>query len=476
MQDCRRQLSSIWSIALITITAPLVIWLLSLLEPTVDDWSYLTNPWNGRFLSQNILPVENHWRPFDAVIGYILSRHISWFPTLNHLLVFVSHFANTILLFRFLKKLGYHFLAANLSTFFFYLSPAMLGTVLGIDSMNQSFSHFLGLLGCYYYFFGKNQYKEWIWIGCVILAVCAKENGIVWGIIPPILAFGFGRSNRKHTIKNITIGFTLFILYFIARYILSVEFINTETSAYFDYSLFQKIKHIAIFIGMTWLPVDYVSIVYPPSRNWWLILITVFLSVPYLYLLFIRKRHFLTRKEALYLFLCMMIAISPHLATIVTAMHPYASLGLATMLMAFIINQLKKTKFLIFAYILFMSAAIITDYHHWIKSYESGMTGKRMAVEAINKTGHPVDGVYIIHVHHNEPKYSSFCVIPYDAFGWGRAALHETEYQYPKNIGEITIDENRKPEIPKITKNAFRKGYQSVWLIEKDNIEVINHP
>lgn len=165
----------------------------------------------------------------------------------------------------------------------------------------------------------------------------------------------------------------------------------------------------------------------------------------------------------------------PHLLTIYSSLHPYASLSISSMLIATIAQKERIRERTIAAFSLYLISMIISTGHHWIKSYESGMTGKRLAQEAIDKTRKPVEKVYLINIDTHETKYSSFCTIPHEAFGWGLAATNETEYKWPERIYVNTIDVKDKKEIPNIIKDARHQGYQTLWIIEKDMIKVLNY-
>ena len=96
-----------------------------------------------------------------------------------------------------------------------------------------------------------------------------------------------------------------------------------------------------------------------------------------------------------------------------------------------------------------------------------------MAEDVIKKTGRRIDRVYVIVVEDDEPKYSSFCVIPRDAFGYGKAALAYNNYEWPRDIERNHIDESEKDKIDSIADRAIAEGYENVWLVEKDNVDII---
>ena len=117
--------------------------------------------------------------------------------------------------------------------------------------------------------------------------------------------------------------------------------------------------------------------------------------------------------------------------------------------------------------------AIIVDYRHYIKSYESGMTGYHMAKQIVNKCKKQYNKVYIINIDDNYPSYSSFCVSLFDSFGWGNAVMKYNGYKWPKEVGDTVIDKKNNIVIEKIASTAISNGYDCVWLCNDKNISVI---
>ena len=121
---------------------------------------------------------------------------------------------------------------------------------------------------------------------------------------------------------------------------------------------------------------------------------------------------------------------------------------------------------------------MLIDIHLIDASIKSGLIGKQMAQEAIQKTGQPVKRVYVIIIEDDYPKISSFCVIPNEAFGWGLAAQYETNYQWPETIQDTTII--RTPSSMKQAKDLGSKVlkknlYDCIWIVDHHNIHVIKH-
>ena len=159
-------------------------------------------------------------------------------------------------------------------------------------------------------------------------------------------------------------------------------------------------------------------------------------------------------------------------------MHTYAGLALLTMMVAYSVDSYGTViKPLAISFALFLLTAIIIDIHLWNESMKSGLVGKRMAQEAIQKTRKPVNSVYVIIIKDDYPKLSSFCVIPNEAFGWGLASKYETNYQWPKSIQDTTIECSliAKKEAERIGKEVLNKNlYDCVWIVNHTEVSVIN--
>ena len=122
---------------------------------------------------------------------------------------------------------------------------------------------------------------------------------------------------------------------------------------------------------------------------------------------------------------------------------------------------------------LFIISCIFIDWHHWQKSYESGLIGKRMAQDIVNSTTKPGNRVYLIIVNDDTPKYSSFCVIPRDAFGRGKSVCSLNGYVWPKDIEIADLEEDEAYKIDSIADKAIAEHYEAVWLVQKDSAKVI---
>lgn len=175
-------------------------------------------------------------------------------------------------------------------------------------------------------------------------------------------------------------------------------------------------------------------------------------------------------------FICLIIAVAPHIGTVFSMMHVYAALAMITTIIAYSINCIDHIKPVAIAFVLWIVTALLIDIHLIDSSIKSGLIGKQMAQEAIQKTGEPVKHVYVIIIEDDYPKLSSFCVIPNDAFGWGLAALYETNYQWPETIEDTTIERSNdalKTAMELGLETLNKHQHDCIWIVDHEHIDVV---
>ena len=128
-----------WVLICILLASPFLLYAVTLLQPVHDDWSYFTTPYYdfGDDFTARLKPYFSYWRPFDSLFGYVLSLAPGLFPTLNHIAVYLAHLASTFIVYRLCQTFSFSAFARNVATIFFFISPAMLGTVLGIETTDK---------------------------------------------------------------------------------------------------------------------------------------------------------------------------------------------------------------------------------------------------------------------------------------------------------------------------------------------------
>ena len=477
MQDSYRKLvRKHWSIAIIIVFAPILLYAVLPILPTHDDWAGTTKPdFNQFFIKEHFFFYGYHWRPFDTWIGYIVGRNpqILW-PTFNHIIVVIGHLFCSIALYRLLNILGFTKTANNISTLFFFISPATMATVSAIDSQNQVYALTCDIIAFLFYIkLKKGRYI--VWISLIFIATLFKENGLMWAWICPILAYGFDIIDKNNLRKDLLVGTAI-----MAVYALAIFFLPKDITIHPEYipDDFKIIRNIVKFMFSSFITIDYIYLLHQPSRNLLLALITFLLAAPFLYFIFIHKIKLFANRKIICTIICLIISVAPHLGTIFSMMHTYAGLTMIAIIIAFSITYVDNIKHITFSFLLWIIAAVWIDIHLIDESIKSGLIGKQMAKEAIQKTGNPIKSVYVIIIEDDYPKLSSFCVIPNEAFGWGLAAQYETNYQWPEIISDTTIE--RSADALKKAKELGSKiikkqKYDCVWIVNHKQIDVIKN-
>ena len=223
--------------------------------------------------------------------------------------------------------------------------------------------------------------------------------------------------------------------------------------------------------------VDYVYLLHQPSHNLLLACLTLLLTLPFVYLVFIRQLSMFFSRRVACILLSMLIAASPHLFTVFSMMHTYGLLVFVILLMAISLSRYKiNVKPVIISFLLFMLSAVTIDVHLWYCSFQSGEIGRQMAQDAVNKTHKPIEKAYTIIIDDDYTKLSSFCVVPCEAFGWGRAVQLETNYDWPTAFEDTTIArtpdavEKARQIAQKVLNKSIADG---VWIVNKTHIDVI---
>lgn len=480
MQDCNSKiklqhfLGNHWSIVTIIFLTPILLYAVLHILPTHDDWASTTKPdFNPFFIKEHFLFYGYHWRPFDTWIGYIAGRNpqLLW-PAFNHILVVIGHVFCSLAIYRLLTVLKFSKTARNIAALFFFISPATMATVTAVDSQNQVFALTCDMIAFLLYVKLKKG-KYIFWISLIFLATLFKENGLMWAWICPILAYGFDFIDKKILKKDLLVGIAI-----MAAYALAILLLPKDITIHPEYvpDDFKIVKNIVKFFFSTFITVDYIYLLHQPSRNLLLAACSFLLAAPFLYFIFIRKIKLFAHKQIICTVISLLIAVGPHLGTVFSMMHVYAGLVMIAILVAYSISHFEQTKPVILSFLLWIVTALLIDIHLIDSSIKSGLIGKRMAQEAIQKTGEPVKRVYVIIIEDDYPKLSSFCVIPNEAFGWGWAAQYETNYQWPEVIEDTTIE--RSADVFRKAKalgleTLKKQQHDCVWIVNHEHIDVI---
>ena len=464
-----------WGVIIVFIITPMLLYAVLQILPTHDDWTSLTTPdFRPFFIKERFLFYGYHWRPFDSIIGYIAGRNPQLlFPAFNHLLVIAGHLLCTITIYKLLSVLGFSQFSKNITTLCFFVLPATMATVTAVDSQNQVFALICDMIAFLLYIKIKKG-KYIVWIILIFLATLFKENGLMWALICPILAFGFDFIDQKMLKKDLLIGIGIMVLYTLAIVIMPKDIVIHPE---YEPGIMKVVSNVVKFLFSSFITIDYIYLLHAPSRQLMWAILSLLITLPFCYFVWVKNWRSMIEKKMLCVCISMVIAVGPHLLTTFSMMHTYAGLSLLMIIIAYGIDNCKQSiKHIVTAFILFLTASLTIDTHLIHESIKSGLIGKKMAQEAIQKTGKRVDNVFVIIIEDYYPKLSSFCVIPNEAFGWGIAAQYETNYQWPEEIKDTTIERSQnyeqKTEILG-KQQLLEKKYNAVWIVDHDHIKVM---
>lgn len=494
MQDSNSQLSAAgrssgkWLKAA-AIAVPVMVMLCAAMAvmPTFDDWTTLVSPNRDPDFLKYFLPFGPTWRPFDAIMGYVNGIDSRLYPALNHLLVVTAHTLSAWLVWLVLREGGVKRTARGVATAFFFLSPCMLATVLSVDALGQSYSHLFGMAAVYAYLRTSGRRRVALWLTLTALATFSKDNGLAWVIVPPIIAFAFRRETARDMWRHIAVGLAFAAIYAAVR--LSFPAVDNGNHEHAEemVSLASKVSGTAKWLGYTFTATDFLALFHKPSRNIILVLLTFALSLPFLACLLWPKKSSAKTEEqnpahaaprVAVLCAAMVVVASPNLLIAMSLMNTYCSLGVAAIIIGCLADRAiraRGSQSLRAAFALYLVAAIVTDVHHWYMAWQTSLTGLRLAREVVSLTGKPVEKAYSVSLKDDYPKYSSFCVPADEAYGWGRSVMQVTDYQWPKQLNDTTIDETEASDtlIMTLAKKKLSQGYDCVWIVGKDKVEIV---
>ena len=479
-------IKSHFSLIAIAICLPIILLGVCGIGPTFDDYTSLQSTWFIQISDPGYIFPDAYRRPFDFLLGCLVGWIPGLFPTLNHVLIILGHACSATLVFAICKKLSFSSVATHIATLFFFFSPATLGATLACDGFNQTFAQLWGLLALWFYLSRVHprpsgaKTKPWLWLLCVAMAALSKENGLAWAVVPPIVAYAFQLVNRRQALRHIGCGLLVamaYLIVFATIYLTGIAGIEYDDE-YTHATLLSHAKDFVQLMAYTWLPADYMSIVYPPTRNIAVAAATVLLAVPFL-LLLASKWQLLKTRQLLLLAVSFLILVSPHLVTVVSIMHNYAALSMAALIVAFITHHIAGKKLLTAAFALFLAAAVFTDIHHYTAARRSGVMSRRMAMLAISKADHPLQRIFCISIDNpDEPRYSNFCVRPVDAFAWGLSVRHYSHYTWKTAISEAKLTHYDSQQVKALADSALLAGDEAVWVAgdDKEPLIIINRP
>lgn len=457
------RLNPLWAVAAL---APLMLWGVCVVMPVYDDYWYFTTPGRGiDFSVGSLLPNDQYWRPFDALFGLLLATWPGAFPVLNHVAVFAAHVGCTLLVWGMVRGLGLPRMAVAVATLIFYLSPAAAGTLLNSDSLNQAYSALFGLLSLRAYMGGRATGSRILWAALVLVAALWKENGLAWAAIGPLFAWGMAGARGRSLWRGAALCALVCAAYFGAR--LSLQVGSMVGSDYMEHRQGSLPKYIATWMSYSLLPLDYISLMFGPARNWASVTLTAAASSPFLLTLASGLRRAVADRRFLCAAACAVVAALPHLATMFGNMHCYASLPMVALAAAILATHCRGRRLVAATFALYMAACAFSSFRHWQAARRSGEVGKAMATEILRQSHGKPQRVLLLYDEETEAGFSTFCTTPMQSFGYGEAVRMLTRYEWPRDITGEPIPPGSNADA--IVKGAIGNGFDAVWRARGDS-------
>ena len=459
-----------WFYCLFFLVAAIELASALLMQPIFDDLTYLTAPYE-RNVGETLLPYTSWWRPMDALIGWFLEYHRTWFPALNHVLVWLFHVLSAITIYALMLRFHIQRSAARVGVMFFLLAPSMLATLLDTDSINQAGALFFGLWGLNEYISQRRKGRIMRWLILTLIATLFKESGITWIVITPLMAYAWTNDGQKHTLSMLAAGLTCACAYMIVRHMLPhTGAINNEYQTYFANNI---IKTFGKIITTAIIPTDNISLIH--DNQHWLAVLFMLLTLPFLVLITYKGRSMLPTRRTLITVVCLLIALLPHIITMYAVMHAYNAQPFTTLLLALLVQQSGRHKAIGWLLVPFFAGLIGIDAHHCIEKYKSGKYMEHLGTEAMTVIkNQPMlraetpDSIYSICIESDYRKYNTFFLRDAEAFCWGNAVRFVNHYEWPETWKDTVISchDVKQNTIDSLATRAYKDGYRLVLKIE----------
>jgi hypothetical protein len=456
--------------------------------PATDDWHYFTSPNFKPELGQ-LLPRTGYWRPLDVMFGWLLGLVPSFYPYLNHILVSLNHVLLIWIILRVSESLSIKRKAALIGAVCFAISPAVMATLLSVDSLNQSFSMLWGGWAIYTYLKLKGRKRVILYLLFSVLSVLSKESGIVWVLIAPFLSVLCILPQKENlakikriSIRTIITSLLFVIVYFSLRILItpateSFGSDNPENRLYLSIFSLSFIKNIVLLFGSGLTTLDTISLFLVP-RNYTFIIISFLLGVPFLFLLIVNLFKKISDRNSVLksiIFIILIIAsASPHLVLTQTAeMHVYPTVFMIAIFIGWLMNDVKFSKVYLMCFVLFVSGALFSTARKFESIYQYGRSGIDIALALKDKTTVNPEKVLILTYEGETVKgYSVFFQDQRWAYYGGAASRFVYNYRYPEEKMNLSFkNEFEKDSIIK----ADGSKYNCIWIIYRDSVDVINN-
>jgi hypothetical protein len=443
--------------------------------PTYDDWYTLSSPNRDPQWQKFFLPYGSVWRPIDALMGYV-SQDAHAFPLYNHIITICAHLLSTLMVWALSRRLFRRDAAVNMAAALFCVSPCMLATVFACDAINQSLSLMFGMAATLAFVTVRHKVRYVLWPLLVWLAALAKDNGIAWAVVPPLVALLTEENTTRIVARRLAYGVAMAIVYGAVR--LSLPYTVIPNPEYSTFSLLKKLREVAMLFGYSFVPIDWMSLLCAQARQLWPLILSLCLTIAAYITLLPSLKSAAKDRRTWVLAAVFVVVLSPNLLITLSMMNSYAGLCFAAMLMAMFAEKSEHSeKNVLHTIVSMLLAAVLVDCHHIEEAQLTSQRGIEMAqtVDKQCRKREPIDEVFCVSVKPTERKYSSFHVLPVDAFSNGQAVLWLNNYRWPMRIEEAYVEAGEQKEALRLAHEAIdHGGYRYAWVVENDKVKVIS--
>lgn len=490
------------------------LWIL----PSSDDWFFLKYFDNARDLGQDpyrwlndcLLLYRKYWRPIEDVIFNFEKRWPWLFPYLQHSLVVTGAFASGWLAAKVAVKMGASRRASMAVVCAGILAATNMGAIFSIDSLTQVLASTFGLLSIIAYLSDSRHGKLW-WVVSGLLACVSKETGFIFLPAGPCLKtindlrYSIIRTSSvqnalRGNLSGFMVALVLCLVYLgfyaamseiyklqypieepsIVEYVGNPNFEIENT----DFVHSQKshtltpqtlIKNIAILYVLGIAPVNVSGLYYNAIAPLLLSLMLCW-ALPVLLVRFWKKAGSNRRKTVSMVALTGVMVSVPSLVTRAGEISPFTSNMIFLIAIAILATGYKLVLSDKILLAIFLAGTLITDSYKYSLALEGGISGAKMAQEAVRLSPANPEKVLWVGVDedHLENAGAAFCRSPYRAFNQGDAAIRSYGYIYPKKLKKIIVaDGERADEIVDSIARANAAAYDCVWVTRGTNVKVI---
>lgn len=444
--------------------------------PVDDDFYYFTAP-HADLCLKDLLPHKPFWRPFDVLFGVFLGKCPTLFPYLNHAIVLAGFAYSIYGLNKILNYCGTTKTSQNIALAMFCLSPALVATTFSVDSSNQSLSLALGIASLIYF----EKHKCWSYT-LMLLAVFAKESGIAWFAITPLLnlLIQYRHSNIsqpiaqniKSLIRPWCISLCIIAVYAIARIYLDTH-IGQSADSNGRYSTGIGVNSLVGFgmiLTSAITSIDTIALFL--EKNWFIVTISTIVSAAFLFII-IKKISWREHYSLIILAICILAISSPHLVMQHPGeMHVYPTLWMIAL--SFGLQTFGWTKRELSVMYIYFACSILVFIHKGYYIYNIGKIAASRVQSVIGGQARTIPNkVLILDCDPQLDTYSVFQTNRKKSWDGGKGTRVYWDLKNPEHIDYKVINPQQLKQNLTMYKKSPKGKYDVCWIVKSDKVQIV---